>query len=118
MNAPREPTLASMRRILLLLALFTLPLFAGFPDAEVILPVAGRVDGEGGSHFYTTVFVTNPSPTERAEYALEFLRAGQANPSPQSVSASLEPGSTARYENIAETLFGLNGVLGAIRVRS
>jgi len=106
------------RILLLLLALYPLTAGGGFVDTEVIVPVAGRVDGEGGSHFYTTLYITNPSTSESADFVVEFLQAGQPSSTPLSVSASLPPGATATHENVAETLFGSRGVLGAIRVRS
>lgn len=54
----------------------SLPLFAGFGGTNLILPAVGRVDGIGGSHFYTTIWVTNPSATDTAPVELSFLRSG------------------------------------------
>jgi hypothetical protein len=98
--------------------LFALPLQAGFPGTDLILPAVGRVEGAAGSHFYTTVWVTNPSTTEAATYELRFLAAGQPNPDPVTIHDAIAPGATKVYENIAESLFGIKGSLGAVRIRS
>src|SRR5689334_11346286 len=90
---------------------------AGFPGTDLILPAVGRVEGAGGSHFYTTIWITNPSASS-ADVVIEFLRAGQNNLHPQSATLSLAPGQTKTFENIAETLFGLTNILGAARVRA
>lgn len=109
-----------MRQTIVALAftlMIGLPLQAAFPDTELIIPAVGRVDGIGGSKFFTTVWVTNPS-SSRIDYTLEFLLAGQSNLQPARVDESIAAGATQTYENIAETTFGIKGVLGALRVRS
>jgi hypothetical protein len=91
--------------------------FAGFAGTELILPAVGRVEGVGGSQFYTSVWVTNPGPVA-AHFEVAFLLAGQTNLQPARVTESIAPGASRTYENIAETLFGIKGVLGAARIRS
>ena len=91
-------------------------LSAGFPSTDVIVPAAGRIQGQNGANFYTNLWITNPSPTETATVEIRFLRAGQANADAPSVSFTLAPGATKVHENFAETLFHLDGVLGAARV--
>ncbi len=100
-----------------LFVLFGTPVFAGFSGTDLILPAAGRVLGAGGSEFLTTGWVTNPND-EAVDVQYQFLEAGQANPNPVTVTDTLSAGQTKTYENLAETLFGRNGVLGAVRVRS
>ncbi|HEX7809261.1 MAG TPA: hypothetical protein VF608_11065, partial [Thermoanaerobaculia bacterium] len=92
--------------------------YGGFGGVDLILPTVGRVDGNGGSHFYTTIWVTNPSPTEPATFQMAFLRQGQSNESPLTVEDSIAPGATKTYENAAETLFNVKGAVGALRLRS
>lgn len=104
--------------LLLLSALVTASLFAAFPAKDVILPAVGRVSGANGAEFYTDLYVTNPSPTEAVTFNLQFLVAGQANPSPLTVTDHLGPGQSKSYANAGETLFHLKGVLGALRVTS
>jgi BclB C-terminal domain-containing protein len=89
---------------------------AGFPGTDLILPAVGRVDGLGGSHFYTTVWVTNPT-SDAAQVQMSFLLGGQNNPAP-TVNDSIAPGATKAYENAAETLFHVQGAVGAMRVQS
>jgi hypothetical protein len=89
---------------------------ASFTGTDLILPAVGRVDGIGGSRFLTTVWVTNPGP-ETATYEMQFFAAGQSADAAAGVTESLAPGSTRTYENIAETVFGARGLLGAVRIR-
>jgi hypothetical protein len=104
---------------LLLSLLWTpFPLFAGFGGTDLVLPAVGQVNGLGGSHFYTTVWITNPSASEAADVQISFLRPGQANPNPQTYTETIAAGVTKVYENATESLFGAAGVLGAARVRS
>src|SRR5947207_2353724 len=101
----------------LAIAAVAINLNAGFPGTDLILPAVGRVEGAGGSHFYTTLWITNPS-TAGVDVMIDFLRAGQSNLHPQSVAIALAPGETRTFENVAETLFGLTNILGAARVRA
>ena len=93
------------------------PAGAAFTGSDLILPAVGRIDGNGQSRFFTTVWITNPS-RDAATFEMQFLQAGQANATPISVPDAIAPGATKVYENIAETVFGLRGVLGAARIRS
>jgi hypothetical protein len=102
---------------IVVVVLLCTPLFAGFPSTDLILPAVGRVEGIGGSQFYTTVWITNPN-ANAVDFDIAFLLAGQANLSPARVTDSIAPGATKVYENIAETLFGIKGILGAARIRS
>ncbi len=104
--------------LLIAAGLIASPLLAGFASVNLILPAVGRVDGSGGSHFYTSVWVTNPSQTEAAQFVIRFLASGQPNPNPATASDSIAPGATKVYENIAESLFGITGVLGAAQIES
>ncbi|HET7436561.1 MAG TPA: hypothetical protein VFN10_17765 [Thermoanaerobaculia bacterium] len=90
---------------------------ASFGGDDVILPAVGRVSGIGGSEFYTTVWVTNSSATQTLALQMQFLMPGQSNESPLTVNDSIAPGATKVYENAAETLFGIKGVVGAMRLR-
>lgn len=103
----------------LALALLTLapgtPAQAGFTGNDVIIPAVARAAGAGGAQFYSTLWVTNLSAGSiTVEY--RFLRQGQANPVPQTASATFAAGETKKYENVVETLFGLSSGAGAIRV--
>ena len=48
---------------------------AGFQSAETFLPAIGRVSGQGGSQFYTTVWATNLTGSDRVLH-VRFLEAG------------------------------------------
>ncbi|HET7453720.1 MAG TPA: hypothetical protein VFL12_13315 [Thermoanaerobaculia bacterium] len=91
--------------------------WGGFPSTDVFLPSVGRVAGQGGAEFFTTIWVTDLTAAP-ATFTFEFLKAGQANPSPASFSDTLQPGQTKEYENVVETKLGLGNALGAARITS
>ncbi|HWC65702.1 MAG TPA: hypothetical protein VG777_06445, partial [Thermoanaerobaculia bacterium] len=88
---------------------------AGFASTEVYLPAIGRIPGAGGSQFYSTVWVTNLGGVP-VSFTFEFLKTGQANPSPVSITESVGAGETKMYENVVETKFGQTNALGAGRI--
>jgi hypothetical protein len=91
-------------------------LFAAIPGTDLIVPGVGRVTGVGGTEFYTTLYVTNISPSS-ASFDIEFLPPSSTN-APQPLSGNLQPGETKVYENVAEVSFGVKGVVGALRVHA
>jgi hypothetical protein len=93
------------------------PLFAGFGSTETFLPAVGRVPGQGGAQFYTTVWATNLTAAPQT-MTFRFLKQGQANGSPPSFVDTLQPGETKVYENVVESKLGLNSAIGAARVTS
>ncbi|HWC65060.1 MAG TPA: hypothetical protein VG777_03175, partial [Thermoanaerobaculia bacterium] len=103
--------------LVLVFVLAAVPMFAGFSSTEVFLPSIGRITGQGGARFFTTVWATNLTSAPES-FTLFFLKAGQANPSPASFSDTLAPGETKVYENVVETKLGLSNALGAARVTS
>jgi hypothetical protein len=93
------------------------PLFAGFGSTETYLAAVGRVPGQGGAQFYTTVWASNLTTVQQT-LTFQFLKQGQANPSPASFQDTLQPGETKVYENVVETRLGLTNAIGAGRVTS
>jgi hypothetical protein len=109
---------AGLRTIVGLIALvFGAPIFAGFLSTETFLPAVGRVPGQNGAQFYTTVWATNLTGLT-VNFTFDFLKEGQANVTPASFADTLAPGETKVYENVVETKLGLNNALGAARVTS
>jgi hypothetical protein len=96
---------------------FAGPLLGGFPSTEVFLPAVGRVSGQGGAEFYTTVWATNLTGAPET-FTFRFLKQGQANGNPASFSDTLAPGETKVYENVVQTKLGLSSTLGAARITS
>jgi hypothetical protein len=92
-------------------------LFAGFGSTETYLAAVGRVPGQGGAQFYTTVWASNLT-TAPQTLTFQFLKQGQANPSPSSFQDTLQPGETKVYENVVESKLGLANAIGAARVTS
>ena len=87
--------------------------FAGFASSDVYLTSIGRVAGNDGAQFYTTVWITNLSSTDTVGFSFSLLLTGQANPNPASFSDALAPGETKMYEDIILNKFGLTSALGA-----
>ena len=54
-----ERRFAQFFSALVLLFALERPALAGFPSTETYLPAVGRVRGQGGAQFYTTVWATN-----------------------------------------------------------
>jgi N-acetylneuraminic acid mutarotase len=90
---------------------------AGFPSTETFLPAVGRVSGQGGAQFYTTVWATNLTGAP-VSFTFEFLKQGQANPNPAKFVDGLAAGETKVYENVVEAKLGLSDAIGAARVTS
>ena len=93
------------------------PLFAGFGSTETFLPAVGRAPGVGGAQIYATVWVTNLTGAPQT-FTFQFLKQGQANPTPASFTDSLLPGQTKVYENVVGDKLGLSNAIGAARVTS
>jgi hypothetical protein len=93
----------------------TAPAIAGFLSTDTFLPAVGRVPGQGGAQFYTTVWVTNLGGAP-VSFTFDFLKQGQANTSPASFADTLAPGETKVYENIIESKFGIASAIGAARI--
>jgi hypothetical protein len=93
---------------------FSMPLAGSYAGRELILPAAGRVVGVGGVEFVTTVLVTNPTLAP-VEYGMQFLEAGKSNADSVAIQHVLAAGATRTYDDIATTVFGIRGRLGAIR---
>ncbi len=94
-----------------------IPTLAGFASTEVFLPAVGRIPGQGGAQFYTTLWATNLTAAPQT-FKFELLKVGQKNPTPASFTDTLQPGQTKVYENVVESKLGLANALGAGRVTS
>jgi hypothetical protein len=111
--------MATLRRSFLTFAVLSLcsSAFAGFPSTETILPAVGRVPGQGGAQFYTTVWATNLTGAS-VSFTFNFLKQGQANPNPAKFTDTLGAGETKVYENVVESKLGLANAIGAARITS
>lgn len=86
----------------------------GGDAADLLIPVAGRVEGFGGTLFMTDVTLVNFS-SETQLVALTWLPQG-GTASPRTVTVELPPYGTETIEDLVATSFETTGV-GAIRVR-
>ncbi|MGH9443789.1 MAG: hypothetical protein ACRD16_16110 [Thermoanaerobaculia bacterium] len=90
--------------------------FGGFASTEQFLAAVGNPEGAGGAHFFTTVWITDVSPSP-VTFTFEFLRTGQANNgSNTQFSETLQPGQTKVYDDVAGTSLGLIDANGAARI--
>lgn len=104
-----------MRRLITALVVLALvataaPVFALNSGTDIIVPAAGR-----GAPWGTDLYVANPGDTT-VTGSIYWLVRGQANPSPTSISFSIEPGETAIYEDVIFEDFGLASAGGAFYV--
>lgn len=99
-----------------LLAVCAGPARAGFSGNDLVIPAVARRAGQSPAQFYSTLWVTNPSSASSVKVTMSLLLQGQANPTPKSVTETLTPGETKRYDNVVQTVFGLTESSGAIRL--
>ncbi len=104
-----------MRRLITAIVVLTLvataaPVLALNSGTDIIVPAAGR-----GTPWVTDLYVANPGDTQVSGMIYWLVR-DQANPNPASISFTLDPGTTAVYEDIIEQDFGLASAGGAFRV--
>jgi len=90
--------------------------------SELFLVSVGRGQGAcpGGvcSEWRTSVWITNPSASATAQVEIAFLKRGQANTSPAAVTVSIGPNASEQFTDIFNDTFHLDGVFGALRLRS
>ena len=91
---------------------------AGLPGTDVFIPASARAPGQLSAQFYSTLWITNLTSSAPANVQLRFFQRDTSNTAPISVSATIAPGETKKYENVVETLFGLHDASGAIRILS
>src|SRR3954467_1239380 len=108
--------------LLLVVASLAFPLTAqqrpqtdGFTGTDLIVPAAGQVQGADGSVFTTSIWVTNPTAST-VTFEMQFLQSGRSNTNPARSSDSITAGQTKVYDNAVQSVFGQNGVLGAVRI--
>jgi hypothetical protein len=93
------------------------PASAGYLSREIFLPAVGRVSGQGGAQFYTTIWATNPSGARSVHFTFQLLKQGQGNATgAPSFTDTLAPGETKIYENVIEERLHLSNAIGAGRI--
>jgi hypothetical protein len=105
---------AVMTLLTILVLTYSGTALGGFGSTDAVLPVAGRTVGAGGTEFFTTLWITNPSRNPVAA-RLSFISAnGLPHPT---VLRLVEAGATLAFDGVEE-LFGVTGEIGAVRVRA
>src|SRR5437762_13254623 len=89
--------------------------FGGFASNETFLPAVGRITGQGGAQFFTTVWGTNVTGAP-VSFTFSFLKQGQANASVATFTDTLAVGEAKVDEEVVETKVGLSGVVGGARI--
>src|SRR3954453_453334 len=87
----------------------------GFTGTDLIVPAAGQVQGADGSVFTTSIWVTNPTAST-VTFEMQFLQSGRSNTNPARSSDSIAAGQTKVYDDTVQSVFGQNGLLGAVRI--
>ncbi len=90
---------------------------AGFSGTELYLPSVGSGAGAQGSHWYTTLWLSNPG-TSPANVTLQFLARGNSNSSPPTAHETVAPGETIRVADLMADYFGMGSGFGALRITS
>lgn len=80
----------------------------------VYVPAAAHVSGTAGTTWVTDLEVHNGDDTA-AGFTVELLPPGSANSSPESMTFTVEPGTTAEYHDAVDEIFGFEGA-AALRV--
>ncbi len=83
---------------------------AEFAAGSTVFMISNSAHSTGakGTNWWTDVEFHNPTTT-MASYTMALLKRNTDNSSPQTVSFMLNPGSSQRYTDIINTVFGFNG---------
>ena len=81
---------------------------------EIVVPAGGNVEGFGGAIWHSDIDVANNGAMP-GRFIVQLLAADRANPNPDSVSFTLDPGASVRYRDAFAELFDFEGT-GALRV--
>ncbi len=90
--------------------------WGGFAGTDVFIASVGHGSGSGGSQWRTTLWIHNPNDTP-VNCQVLFLERNQSNTSPPTYNLTVQPGATLRFDDVVQTLFGVDG-FGALRVVS
>ncbi len=89
--------------------------WGGFSGTEVYLPSVGSGAGAAGSHWRTSVWITNPGGSN-ANVTLYFLSRSSSNNSAPSSTLMVAPGETIRIPDLMADVFAMSSAFGALRV--
>ena len=118
LSTPRRACTLALVTLLVLTG--AVPVLASMPGTDVVIPVIARLQGVGDPppQYYSTIWITNQSATEPASVMAQlYQRDATANPV-ATAPLVLQPGETRRIDNSVETLFGLTGAAGSLRLVS
>lgn len=96
---------------------FAVPVAAGLPGTDIVVPAAARGGGAQGSLWFTSLYLANPSNAPAtATVSWVFRDSGEAPPAP--VTVTVPPGATRVLDDPISDDFGLAEAAGAFRVVS
>ncbi len=82
--------------------------------ASIYVPAAAHLSGTGDTHWRTDVQIKTLGDTQ-ASFSIALLEADQDNSSPSTLSFTLAPGNSRRFEDLLSDLFAFTGS-GALRI--
>jgi len=87
------------------------------PAQLLYLPGVARLRGAGGTFFLSDISFSNPEDAP-ATVTVTFLQADRDNTSAPSTTFTLSPRETRQMDDGLQTLFGLSGTSGALKIQS
>jgi hypothetical protein len=93
------------------------PVGALTPGTDLVIPAAARGDGEAGSVWISSLYVSNPGDAP-ATVSLFWVHRSAALAAPDPVTFDLQPGTTEVLDDPILELFGLDEATGAFRVQA
>jgi len=87
---------------------------AAIPNTQLFIPASAHVSGALGTNWRTDLEIFNPGQLQTS-VTVALLKAGVSNHNPQTMTFTLDPGESRRFEDALMSIFGFDGA-AAIRV--
>ena len=87
---------------------------AAIPNTQLFIPASAHVSGALGTNWRTDLEIFNPGQLQTS-VTVALLKAGVSNHSPQTMTYTLDPGESRRFEDALMSIFGFDGA-AAMRV--
>jgi len=87
---------------------------AAIPNTQLFIPASAHVSGALGTNWRTDLEIFNPGQSQ-SSVTVALLKAGVSNHNPQTMTYTLNPGESRRFEDALMSIFGFDGA-AAIRV--
>jgi len=87
---------------------------AAIPNTQLFIPASAHVSGALGTNWRTDLEIFNPGQLQTS-VTVALLKAGVSNHNPQTMTYTLDPGESRRFEDALMSIFGFDGA-AAMRV--